>query len=308
MAELICESSWRWMRGLLVGIALALTAFGAGCMGGKSLDLEAYVDTIEPPDVLYNQALANLESGRLNEAARKFEAIDRQHPYTEWARKSLVMGAFTHYRRGNYDDAVNQARRYATLYPTSDETAYAYYIIGLAHFRQIADVTRDQKDSRRVIEAMSEVIERFPQSEYVDDAKAKIRFAREQLAGKEMQVGRYYLERRQYLAAVRRFRTVVEDYANTNQIEEALYRLVEANFAMGIASEAQTAAAILGQNYPDSSWYANAYQLLQQGGLSPQESKGSWMSRLFGRGGKNNKTEISQKRSRDTRSSTSQES
>jgi len=287
---------WRYrrlLRYLLLGSMVGVAASASGCLGGKNLDLEAYVDTIEPPDVLYNQALANLEAGRLNEAAKKFEAIDRQHPYTEWARKSLVMGAFTHYRRGNYDDAVNQARRYATL-PTSDETAYAYYIIGLAYFRQIADVTRDQKDSRRAIEAMQEVVERFPQSEYVEDAKAKIRFGREQLAGKEMQVGRYYLERQQYLAAVRRFRTVVEEYANTNQIEEALYRLVEANFAMGITSEAQTAAAILGQNYPNSSWYKDAYQLLQKGGLTPQENKNSWLSKLFGRSGKNSKKEISQ--------------
>ncbi len=276
-------------RGLLITSMVATTALIAGCADkDKALDLNAYVDTIESPDVLYNQALANLEAGRLNEAAKKFEAIDRQHPYTEWARKSLVMGAFTNYRQSKYDEAVNMARRYISLYPTSQEAAYAYYIIGLAYFRQIPDVTRDQKDTKRAVAAMQELVDRYPNSEYVTDAKDKIRFGREQLAGKEMQVGRYYLERRQYLAAINRFKAVVQEYSNTNQIEEALYRLVEANFALGIIPEAQTAAAVLAQNYPDSKWYADAYKLLQKAGHSPQENSGSWISRAFKGGSSNN--------------------
>jgi len=266
---------------LIVGL-VAMATLTTACMNrDKNLDLESYVATIEPPDALYNQALANLESGRLNEASKKFAAIDAQHPYSEWARKALVMGAFTNYRQGKYDEAVNMANRYIALYPTSDETAYAYYIVGLSYFRQIPDVTRDQRDTQRAIGAMQEVVDRFPDSEYVADARDKIRFGREQLAGKEMQIGRYYLERRQYLAALKRFRTVVETYSNTNQIEEALYRLVETNLAMGVQAEAQTAAAVLGQNYPDSSWYADSYQLLQKGGLAPEEAKGSWLSNLF---------------------------
>lgn len=265
------------VAGIIAGASLM-----TGCAGkSKDVDLNAYVNTIDPPDVLYNQALANLEEGRLGEASRKFEAIDRQHPYTEWARKALVMGAFTYYRQSKYDEAVNMAKRYITLYPTSDDSAYAYYIIGLAYFRQIPDVTRDQKDTHRAIDAMQEVIDRYPKSEYVSDAETKIRFAREQLAGKEMQVGRYYLERTQYLAAIKRFRIVVEDYSNTNQIEEALYRLVEANYAIGLTTEAQTAAFVLGQNYPQSQWYADAFRLLQKGGLSPREDEGGWLSKVF---------------------------
>jgi len=270
------------IRPIFMASLLAVVGLTTACTNrDKNINLEAYVETIEAPDVLYNQALANLNNGRLNEAAKKFAAIDNQHPYSEWARKALVMGAFTNYRQGKYDEAVSQANRYIALYPTSAETAYAYYIVGLSYFRQIPDVTRDQRDTRRAIAAMQEVVDRFPDSEYVADAKDKIRFGREQLAGKEMQVGRYYLERRQYLAALKRFRSVVEDYSNTNHIEEALYRLVETNLAMGIGPEAQTAAAVLGQNYPDSNWYADAYQLLQKGGLSPEESRGSWLSNLF---------------------------
>lgn len=249
-------------------------------------DLTAYVDTIDPPDVLYNQGLANLNAGRLKEASKKFSAIDRQHPYTEWARKALVMAAFTNYRQGNYDEAVNQAKRYINLYPTSPEAAYAYYIVGISYYRQIPDITRDQKDTKRAVSALQELVDRFPNSEYVPDAKEKIRFGREQLAGKEMQIGRYYEERKQYLAAIKRFRSVVEDYSNTNQIEEALYRLVETNYAIGLVSEAQTAAYVLGKNYPDSRWYKDSYRLLQKKGLQPSENKSSWISRAFSFGQK----------------------
>ncbi len=271
---------------VIIGLMLGSICLTAGCSKkDKDVDLTSYVDKIDPPDVLYNQALANLDAGRLTEAAKKFEAVDRQHPYTEWARKALVMGAFTNYRKGNYDEAVNMAKRYIALYPTSNEAAYAYYIIGLSYFRQIPDITRDQKDTKRAIAAMQEVVDRYPNSEYVDDAKTKIRFGREQLAGKEMQIGRYYQERKQYLSAIKRYRTVVEEYSNTNQIEEALYRLTEANYALGLTSEAQTAAAVLGQNYPESKWYKDAFNLLQKGGVNPQENKGSWISRALNKTG-----------------------
>lgn len=255
-------------------LPLALTA----CASDDDVDLSTYVEQTEPADLLYNQGLANLESGRLAEASRKFDAVDRQHPYSEFARKALVMSAFTKYRQGDYDEAINTGKRYVTLYPSTDEAAYAQYIVGLSYFRQIRNVTQDQKEAYRTVEAMNEVVERWPESEYVEDAQTKIRFARDQLAGKEMQIGRYYLERRDYLAAIKRFRGVVEVYSNTRHIEEALARLVEAYYAMGLVSEAQTAAAILGHNYPDSQWYRDSYALLQRGGLEPREDKGSWLS------------------------------
>ncbi|PRD45185.1 outer membrane protein assembly factor BamD [Phyllobacterium phragmitis] len=264
---------------VLTGVLALAIPLSACATKDDDIDLSKYVETIDPADTLYNQGLANLEAGRLNEAAKKFAAIDRQHPYTEYARKALVMAAFTNYRQGNYDEAVNMGKRYTTLYPTSKEAAYAYYIIGLSYFRQIPDVTRDQVATRRAIAAMNEVIERYPESEYVEDAKAKIRFARDQLAGKEMQIGRYYLERKEYLAAVKRFRSVVEEYSNTRHVEEALARLVEAYYALGLTSEAQTAAAVLGQNFPDSQWYKDSYKLLQSQGLEPRQNTGSWLSK-----------------------------
>ena len=252
----------------------------AGCQSAdKDLDLSTYVEQTEPADVLYNQGLANLNAGRLKEASRKFDALDRQHPYTEWARKAKVMAAFTNYRQGAYEEAISGAKGYLALYPSSEDAAYAQYIIGLSYFRQIRDVTQDQKEARRTIEAMEELVQRWPNSEYVDDANAKIRFARDQLAGKEMQIGRYYLERREYIAATKRFRTVVENYSNTRHVEEALARLVETYYAMGLTSEAQTAAAVLGHNYPDSQWYKDSYKLLQSNGLEPRENAGSWISK-----------------------------
>lgn len=253
--------------------------FVSACASDQDIDLATYVEQTDPADVLYNQGLANMNAGRLGEASKKFSAIDRQHPYSEYGRKALVMGAFADYRQGKYEEAINSGKRYVQLYPTDPDAAYAQYIVGLSYFRQIRDVTQDQKESRRAIEAMEEVVQRWPDSQYVEDAKAKVRFARDQLAGKEMQVGRYYLERREYIAGIKRFRYVVENYSNTRHVEEALARLTESYYAMGLTSEAQTAAAVLGHNYPDSQWYKDSYALLQKGGLEPRETGTSWISK-----------------------------
>lgn len=263
-------------------IALAASATSvlvSACQNDPDIDITKLTAETDPPEVLYNQGLANLNAGKTTEAARKFDAIDQQHPFSEYARKALVMRSFVNYRNGQYQDAINGASRYLNLYPESEDAAYAQYIVGLAYSKQIPAVTQDQKPAMKTIEAMQAVVTKYPDSDYVEDAEAKIRFAKDQLAGKEMQVGRYYLERKEYLAAVTRFRTVVEQYPNTNQVEEALSRLVESYFAMGITSEAQTAAAVLGHNYPDSQWYADSYKLLQTGGLEPRESGNSWISR-----------------------------
>lgn len=263
----------------LIAAAAALPLMLSACASDKDVDLASYVESVEPADALYNQGLANLEAGRMSEAARKFKSLDRQHPYSEQARKAMVMSAFTNYRLGKYEEAITAGKRYVSLYPTTDDAAYAQYIIGLSYYRQVRDVTQDQKEARLLAETMRELVDRWPDSEYVDDANAKIRFARDQLAGKEMQIGRYYLERREYIAAVKRFRNVVEMYSDTRHVEEALARLTETYYAMGLASEAQTAAAVLGHNYPESQWYKDSYALLQSGGLSPREDQGSWLSR-----------------------------
>jgi outer membrane protein assembly factor BamD len=265
----------------VAGLCVLMSVAGvlASCQSDPDIDITKLAAETDPPDVLYNQGLANIKAGNMSEAARKFDAVDAQHPFSEWSRKSLVMSTFTKYRLGRYADAIATGNRYLNLYPKSEDAAYAQYLVGLSYWKQISNVTQDQKNSVKTIESMQRVVNDFPDSEYVDDAQAKIRFARDQLAGKEMQVGRYYLERKEYLASIQRFRNVVEQYPNTNQIEEALARLVEAYYAMGVVQEAQTAAAVLGHNYPDSQWYADSYKLLQRGGLEPRENSGSWIAR-----------------------------
>ena len=265
-------------------LAFALAAAGfvaiTGCTGTQTATTtNAYVDDTEPADVLYNQALANMDAGNLKEARKKFAKIDRQHPYSVHGRKAIVMQTFIAYRSKDYETAIASGKRFVSQFPSDKEAAYMQYLVGMSHHRQIIDVTRDQKAAARARKAFTTLVERYPDSEYVPDAKKKIRMARDQLAGKSMQVGRYYQERREHLAAVNRFRRVVEKDSDTRHVEEALFRLTESYLALGLVSEAQTAAAVLGHNYPDSRWYKDAYALLGKGGYKPDENRGSWISR-----------------------------
>jgi outer membrane protein assembly factor BamD len=266
-----------YLRSVLVVSAVMLSGLVAGCSSDQPL--EPFVEI--PAEVSYNAGIAYLRQGNYAEATRKFEEVDVQHPYSEWARKSLIMTTYTNYTRANYDEAINSGRRFVTLYPGSEDAAYAQFLIGQSYFNQIPDVTRDQAITRQAMEAMNEVVQRYPESPYAGEAQKKLDVARDQLAGKEMETGRYYLNRRQYIGAVNRFKTVVEDYQTTRHVEEALMRLTEAYYAMGIISEAQTAAAVLGHNYPESRWYKDAYTLLANQGLEPREDGGSWISRAF---------------------------
>ena len=266
-----------FVRSIGLTAAFAAAALLAGCSSDEPL--EPFVEI--PAETSYNAGIAYMQQGNYSEATKKFEEVDTQHPYSEWARKSLIMTAYTNYTRANYTDAITSARRYVTLYPGSDDAAYAQFIIGQSYFNQIPDVTRDQEMTRKALEAMTELSQRYPDSPYASEAKKKIDITRDQLAGKEMETGRYYLNRREYIGAVNRFKTVVQEYQTTRHVEEALMRLTEAYYALGIVNEAQTAAAVLGHNYPESRWYKDAYTLLQTQGLEPREDGGSWISRAF---------------------------
>jgi outer membrane protein assembly factor BamD len=235
----------------------------------------------EPADKLYNEGLYLLNQKKDPKgAAKKFEEVDRQHPYSEWARKSLIMSAYAYYEGGAYDDCVNSARRYVTLHPGSPDAAYAQFLIGSSYFDQIPEISRDQAQTERAVENLDEVVRKYPNSEYAVAAKRKIEVARDQLAGKEMEVGRWELQRREYTGAINRFKVVVTRYQRTRH-EEALLRLTEAYMALGIVDEAQTSAAVLGHNFPDSRWYKDAYTLMQSKGLQPTENKSSWISQAF---------------------------
>jgi outer membrane protein assembly factor BamD len=236
----------------------------------------------EPADRLYNEGLFLLNQRKEpKEAVKKFEEVDRQHPYSEWARKALIMSSYAYYEAGAYEDSVTAAKRYISLHPGSPDAAYAQYLIGSSYFDEIPDITRDQARTDKALAALDEVTRKYPSSEYAVSAKQKIQIARDQLAGKEMLTGRYYLTRKEYTGAINRFKVVVTKYQNTRHVEEALMRLTEAYMALGIVPEAQTAAAVLGHNFPDSEWYRHAYALVKSGGSEPLENQGSWISKAF---------------------------
>jgi len=261
----------------VAALSLIVAALGACSMFEKDAGIPD-----EPADKLYNEGLFLLNNKKdAKNAAKKFEEVDRQHPYSEWARKSLLMTAYSNYEAGNYDDTISAAKRYVALHPGSPDAAYAQYLIGSSYFDQIPEISRDQGRTERAVEALEEVARKYPGSEYAAAAKRKIDIARDQLAGKELDVARYYMKKHDYTGAINRFKIVVTRYQTTRHVEEALLRLTEAYLSLGIVDEAQTSAAVLGHNFPDSQWYKDAYELVQSRGLKPSENKGSWISRAF---------------------------
>jgi outer membrane protein assembly factor BamD len=290
----IGQKTWRRAAGALSILFVALTA-----PARPSLAEDSWLDSINPfkifsgdkyetkivPDVpaeeLYNQALAKLQDKDFGGAAKKFEEVEKQYPYSQWQRKAILMLTFSHYQNGSYDDAIASAKRYIGRYSSGPEADYAYYLEAMSYYNQIPDISRDQDRAAKAAEAFNAIIEKFPKSDYAQDARVKLQVARDQLAGKEMLVGRYYLEQHNYAAAINRFREVLFKYQTTRHAEEALMRLTEAYLALGITNEAQTAAAVLGHNFPESQWYKDAFALLRQGGLTPHEDEGSWISKAF---------------------------
>jgi outer membrane protein assembly factor BamD len=268
--------------------ALALAAMVGGCDTLSSLNPFDTAGRYKPellpdvaPEQLYNQGLARLERGDTEGAAKAFSDIDRQAAFSPKARRGLIMTAYSHYEGRRYEEAISASRRFLTLHPGDPDAAYAQYLLAMSQYNQIPDIGRDQERTERALVAFQELIDRYPRSEYVQDARERILFARDQLAGKEMNVGRFYLGQRNYTAAINRFRDVVSRYQTTRHVEEALMRLTESYMALGINNEAQTAAAVLGHNFPESPWYRDAYTLLQSGGLEPREEQSSWISRAF---------------------------
>jgi outer membrane protein assembly factor BamD len=234
-----------------------------------------------PAEQLYNEGLAKQKEGSWKAAAKKFEEIEKSEPYSEWAKKGRLMTAYSYYKAEDYESAATAAERYISLHPGSEDIPFAKYILGDSYYRTIPDVARDQARTQKAITILQDLVQQYPRSEYAKPAQERLLMARDQLAGKEMDIGRFYLTQKSYLAAVNRFRVVVEQYQNTRHVEEALYRLVEANLALGLVDEAKTAGAVLGHNFPQSQWYKDAYGLLQAGGNVPQESGNSWISRAF---------------------------
>jgi outer membrane protein assembly factor BamD len=267
----------------LVALVLLLGPLGACSSLGSLFSKDDDAQTVEEPaDKLYNEGLYLLnDKADYKSAAKKFEEVDRQHPYSDWARKSLIMSAFAYYQNGDYDDSITAAKRYVTLHPGSPDAAYAQFLIGSSYFDRIPDISRDQDRTEKAVAELEEVVRKYPNSEYAASAKKKIEIARDQLAGKEVDIGRWYMQKKDYTGAINRFKVVVTRYQTTRHVEEALMRLTEAYMTLGIVGEAQTSAAVLGHNFPDSPWYQDAYNLVKSRGLEPAENKNSWISRAF---------------------------
>jgi outer membrane protein assembly factor BamD len=243
-----------------------LLAFGlSACSSDK--DELPYVE--RPPEKIYDEAAKAMDDKNYKQAAKLFDEVERQHPYSQWATKAQLMAAFAHYQDLKYDDAVVALDRYIQLHPGSDQVSYAYYLKALCYYEQIADVGRDQKITKQALDALNEVVRRFPTTEYARDAKLKIDLTTDHLAGKEMAIGRFYVSQQNYAAAIGRFRNVVDNYQTTTHTAEALHRLVECYLSVGLIGEAQRAAAILGHNFPGSDWYQDSYALLVSAGATP---------------------------------------
>lgn len=264
-------------RALAVATALLVLA---SCSSSKRDDI--YVE--RPAEEFYNLGLSYLGAGDYAAAARNFDEVERQHPYSVWAPRAQLMTAYTHYQADSYDEAINTLDRFIQLHPGHPDIAYAYYLKAICYYEQIADVERDQSMTRRAMEALEEVIARFPESSYARDASLKLDLARDHLAGQHMSIGRYYQRQGEHLAAINRFQIVVRDFQTTTHVPEALHRLVESNLALGITDEAQATAAVLGYNYPGSDWYLDSYALLTGEDLRPLEDREgrSWISRVWG--------------------------
>ena len=290
--SLIGDRLQRSARPALLAIALAASLGLSGCdtLGSifgtsdnadNDLNKDSEQLNERPVDQIYDDAWKKIRDDDYVNAAKQFDEVERQHPYSVWARRAMLMSAYCYYHANHYTEAISTSDEYISLHPGSHEVAYAFYLKAISLYEQIVDTGRDQTNTEQALVALQDVVQRFPDTEYARDATLKIDLTLDHIAGKEMEVGRYYLTRGDYIGAINRFRTVVEQYQKTSQIAEALERLTEAYYALGVYNEAKTAAAVLGANYPGSEWYKDAYSLLQKHNLRPEKEKGSWMDRIF---------------------------
>jgi outer membrane protein assembly factor BamD len=269
-------------RRLAAGLTLSLLL--AAC--GSTTPKDVYVE--QPVEKLYNGAMDRLLDEDYKNAAKQFDEVERQHPYSVWATKAELMGAYAHYEEGKYDEAVIAADRFIQLHPGNRDVAYAYYLKALSYYIQIVDVGRDQQTTQKALKALDDVVRRFPDTRYSRDARLKLDLARDHLAGKDMDIGRFYERQGQYLAAINRYKRVIDTYQTTTHVPEALHRLTECYLALGVIDEAKATASVLGYNYPGSEWYQDSYALLTGipggsaiAGEKPPPQPG-WFSRVVG--------------------------
>ncbi|HEX5278896.1 MAG TPA: outer membrane protein assembly factor BamD [Micropepsaceae bacterium] len=273
-------------RGARIGFIRIAAAAAMGAipiaLSACSSDDQMTAQYVERPiEQIYADAWKLINRQDWLNAGRQFDEVERQHPYSVWARRAMLMSAFCYYEGNRYQDAIDAASRFIQLHPGNKDVPYAYYLKAISLYEQIADVNHDQGKTDEALTALQDLVQRYPDTEYARDARLKMDLARDHLAGREMTIGRFYLRNGDYIAAINRFRTVVDKYQTTTHAPEALERLTEAYLALGIVKEAQTSAAVLGFNYPHSDWYMDAYNLLTNQNLAPAEDKESWISKAY---------------------------
>ncbi len=254
---------------MLFRVALACVVIAN--VGACSKKKTEYIE--KPVEKLYNEAMDALEEKDFFTSTDKFDEVERQHPYSSWANKAQLMSAYSFYISNRYDDAIVALNRFIRLHPTSPDSPYAHYLKGLVYYEQISDVSRDQLMTELAQKALNKLIRRFPDSKYSSDAKIKLDLTNDHLAGKEMEIGRYYHTQGQFLAAINRFKTVVDKYQTTTHVPEALHRLTEVYLAIGLNKEAQISASVLGHNFPDSDWYLDSYKVMGNKISEPEKVK-----------------------------------
>jgi outer membrane protein assembly factor BamD len=255
-------------------VPILVCVLAGALLGGCAAKKKPYVE--RPVEELYNEALDQMERRLYSSATQTFDEVERQHPYSVWATKAQLMAAYAYYLANRYDDAILALDRFIQLHPANRDVAYAMYLKGLSYYEQISDVSRDQKITELALTSFKELISRFPKSQYARDAKVKIDLTYDHLAGKEMEIGRYYHGQHQYLAAINRFRKVVDNYQTTTHVPEALHRLTEAYLALGITDEARKTASVLGHNFPGSEWYIDSYEMLENKKVRPETAESPW--------------------------------
>ncbi len=269
---------------ILMTVAVAALTVSA-CSGTKPRQRLAYEE--RPVEALYNTGYQRLQSKRWTDAVDYFQEVERQHPYSEWSRRAILMQVYAYYQNNNYQDAIAAADRFIALFPGNPSAAYAFYMRAICNFEQIVDVGRDQAYAEAALAGLRDVARRYPSTTYATDARIKIDMVNDQLAGKEMTVGRFYQRANQPLAAINRYKTVINNdaFQRSSHTPEALYRLVEVNLALGLTEEATRNVAVLGHNYPGSPWYAEAYALLTERGerpdVQPEAKRESWLQRII---------------------------
>jgi outer membrane protein assembly factor BamD len=256
-----------WPRATAVLLSLFVVATCSNTDDGE------YVE--RPVNEIYNEATAALADGLHKSAAALFDEVERQHPYSKWATQAQLMAAYSYYYGNDYDDALVALDRFIQLHPSHKDIPYAYYLKGLSYYEQISDISRDQRMTELALKSLNELLARFPESRYSRDAKVKIDLTRDHLAGKDMEIGRYYLSQKYYAAAINRFLIVVERYETTTHVPEALHRLAESYHALGLEEDAKKAAAVLGHNFPGSEWYIDSFEMIEGQAVRAGEEE-SW--------------------------------